>query len=95
MPPLDLYLSSRVAVYTKKAHDSGMDDLIRKKCNRRYGALGGALTNRRLDTPCEKGLDEWVGSEQEDGEINHNAKKVLKPEGEMGEQVEGRHAQRI
>jgi hypothetical protein len=36
-----------------------------------------------------------VGSEQEDGGINHNAKKVLKPEGEMGEQVEGRHAQRI
>jgi hypothetical protein len=48
--------------------------------NRRYGVLGGALTKRKLDTPypVRKGwVNEWVGSEQEDGGINHNAKKAL------------------
>ena len=83
VPPLDLYLSSRVAIYTKKAHDSGMDDLIRKKCSRIRSTLRGprgCADKEKVGHPCpvRKGwVNEWVGSEQEEGGINHNAKKVL------------------
>src|SRR6266478_6298337 len=82
VPPLDLYLSSRVAIYAKKAHESGMDDLIRKKCSRIQSTLRGPRGCADKEKvghpyPVRKGwVNEWVGSEQEDGGINHNAKKA-------------------
>jgi reverse transcriptase-like protein len=83
VPPLDLYLSSRVAIYRKKARDSGMDDLIRKKCNRIRSSLRGprgCADREKVGHPytVRKGwVEEWVGTEQENGGGGRSTKETL------------------
>jgi hypothetical protein len=40
VPPLDLYLTSRIIAYRTRARDSGMDRLIEKACTRIKSTAG-------------------------------------------------------
>jgi hypothetical protein len=84
--PLDLYLylSSRVAIYRKKVQDSGMDDLIRKKCDRIRASLCGPrkCTGKEMvgrPYPVRTGwLGEAVSTQHENGRTNCRIKKALR-----------------
>jgi hypothetical protein len=65
LTPLDLYLTSRVIAYRKRARDSGMDRLIEKACTRIKSTLGKpqvCTATAALGRPVQEGrAEEWIG----------------------------------
>jgi hypothetical protein len=78
IPPLDLFLTSKVIAYRQRARDDGIDRLIGRACNRIKETLGKpqactATTTVGHPRPMREGwAEEWMnlGHEQEPLEQN-------------------------